>query len=246
MTRRLEPWLERLARRPSPPSPGHRDALEQQLLARYGELHPKSPKEFRMPFVTSWRAALAAAVLVAATVATQAPADYQAEIGKRIEISSDAPLGHDQVKAALAAIEGGDRKYVQVRVRVEKKGDGPVVTTIEIFGDTVAAGDMAALVRTAVPALAAVPITVTPIERTIHGDLAGAAAARLAGQRLSPEALARAIEAELKAADPDAKVEVQVERGAGTEEVRVRVTREKKVDATEPKTGTPEKAPARP
>jgi len=236
MTRRLEPWLDRLARRPSPPSPGHRDALEQDLLARYGELHPKSPKESRMPFVTSWRAALAAAVLVAATLATQAPADYQAEIGKRVEISSDAPLGHDKVKAALAAIEGPERKYAQVRVRVEKQGDGPFVTTIEILGDTAATGDLAARVRKAVPSLAAVPITVTPIERTIHGDLGDAAVARLAGQKLSPEALARAIEAELKAVDPDAKVEVQVERGDGTEEVRVRVTREKDVAA--PKSGT--------
>jgi translation initiation factor 1 (eIF-1/SUI1) len=251
MTRRLEPWLDRLARRPSPPSPGHRDALEQDLLARYGELHPKSTKESRMPFVTSWRVALAAAVLVAATLATQAPADYQAEIGRRVEITSDTPLGHDKVKAALAAIEGRERKYAQVRVRVEKKDDGPFVTTIEILGDTVASGDLAALVRKAVPSLAAVPITVTPIERTIHGDLAHAAVARLAGQKLSPEALAKAIEAELKAADPDAKVEVQVERGDGTEEVRVRVTKEKKGEATAPKTeaprsGAPESAPARP
>lgn len=251
MTRRLEPWLERLARRPSPPSPGHRDALELDLLARYGELHPQSTEETRMPTVTFWRAALAAAVLVAATVATQAPADYQAEIGKRIEISSDAPLGQDSLKAALAALEGGDRSYAQVRVRVEKRGDGPFLTVIEILGDTVAAGDLAGLVRKAVPALAAVPITVAPIERTIHGDLGDLAAARLAGQKLSPEALAKAIEAELKAADPDARVEVQVERGDGTEEVRVRVSLEKTVEATEPKTdapksGAPESAPARP
>lgn len=254
MTRRLEPWLDRLARRPSPPSPAYRDALERDLLARFGELHPKSTKETRMPFAPLWRAAMAAAVLAAAAGATQVPADFQAEIGKRVEISSDAPLGREKVKAALAAIEGAegaDRKYVQVRVRVEKKGDGPFVTTIEIFGDTVASGDLASLVRKAVPALAAVPITVTPIERTVHGDLGDAAAARLAGQKLSPEALARAIEAELKAADPDASVEVQVERGAGTEEVRVRVTREKKVEATEPKPaapepGAPERAPARP
>jgi hypothetical protein len=191
-----------------------------------------------MPVVTFWRAALAAAVLAAAAGATQVPADYQAEIGKRIEISSDAPLGPDKLRAALAAVEGGDRKYLQVRVRGEKRGEGPFVTTIEIFGDTVAAGDMAGLLRRAVPELAAVPITVTPIERTIHGDLGDLAAARLAGRKLSPEALGKAIEAELKAADPDARVEVQVERGEGREEVRVRVTREK--------AAAPEAAPARP
>ncbi len=256
MTRRLEPWLDRLARRPSPPSPGHRDALEQQLLARHGELYPQSRKESRMPFVTSWRAALAAAVFAAAVGATQAPADYQAEIGKRIEITSDTPLGPDRVKAAVKAVEGGDRKYLQVRVKVEKKGAGPFVTSIELFGDTVAAGDLAAAVRKAVPALAAVPITVTPIERTVHGDLGDAAAARLAGKKLSPEALAKAIEAELKATEPDAKVEVEVERGEGTEEVRVRVTKGQKSGAevkppvgpaapAEPAAPT-EKAPARP
>jgi hypothetical protein len=114
---------------------------------------------------------------------------------------------------------------------VEKKGDGPAVTVIEILGDTAASGDLAALVRKAVPELAAVPITVKPIERTVHGDLGDAAAARLAGKKLSPEALAKAIEAELKAADPEAKVEVQVERGEGTEEVRVRVTKEQKAPA---------------
>jgi translation initiation factor 2 alpha subunit (eIF-2alpha) len=251
MTRRLEPWLDRLARRPSPPSPGHRHALEQDLLARFGELHPHPIKESRMPTVTFWRAAMAAAVLAVAAGATQVPAEYQAEIGRRIEITSDAPLGRDKVKAALAAVEGGDHKYVQVRVGVEKKGDGPFVTTIEIFGDTVASGDLAALVRKAVPSLAAVPITVKPIERTVHGDLGDAAAARLAGQKLSPEALARAIEAELKATDPEARVEVQVERGDGTEEVRVRVTKEKKEEATGtrtdgPGTAAPESAPTRP
>jgi hypothetical protein len=233
MTRKLDPWLDRLARRPSPPSPGHRDALQQDLLARFGELHPQPTRETRMPLLTLWRASLAAVLLAAAAGATQAPADYQAEIGKRIEITSDAPLGPENVRAALAALEGGDRRYLQVRVRVEKPGDGPVVTVIELFGDTVASGDMAGLVRKAVPALAALPIKVTPIERTVHGDLGDLAAARLAGQKLSPEALAKAIEAELKAVDPDAKVEVRVERGPGTEEVRVRVTKEKKVEATE-------------
>jgi hypothetical protein len=244
MTRRLEPWLDRLARRPSPPSPGHRNSLEQQLLARHGELYPQSKKESRMPFVTSWRAALAAALFAAAVGATQAPADYQAEIGKRIEITSDAPLGREKVMAAVAAVEGPGKKYAQVRVKGEKKGDGPCVTTIEILGDTAAAGDLAALVRKAVPALAAVPITVTPIERTVHGDLGDAAAARLAGKKLSPEALAKAIEAELKVTDPDARVEVQVERGEGTEEVRVRVTREQKPGA-EAKPPA-EKAPVQP
>jgi translation initiation factor 2 alpha subunit (eIF-2alpha) len=243
MTRRLQPWLDRLARRPSPPSPGHRNALEQQLLARHGELYPQSKKASRMPFVTSWRAALAAAVFAAAVGATQAPADYQAEIGKRIEITSDAPLGREKVKAALAAIEGKERKYAQVRVSVEKKGDGPVATVIEILGDTAPAGDLAALVRRAVPSLAAVPITVTAIERTVHGDLGDAAVARLAGKKLSPEALARAIEAELKVTNPDAKVEVQVERGEGTEEVRVRVTKEQKTGA---EAKPAEKTPARP
>ena len=250
MTRRLDPWLTRLARRPVPPSPGHRDALEQQLLARFGELHPQFTKESRMPVVTLWRAALTAAVLAAAAGASQAPADYQAEIGKKIEIRSDGPLGPDTLRPALKALEAGG-KYYQVRVRGVKEGDAPFTTTIEIFGDTVAMGDVAATIRKAAPATAALPIQVSAIERTLHGDLADKVVRQLAGRRLPPEELAKAIEAEIRAAEPGAKVQIQIERGEGTEDVRgneavrVEVTKEVGPDP-KPLPPEPPAPPARP
>ena len=243
MTRRLDPWLTRLARRPVPPSPGHRDALEQRLLARFGELHPQSTKEPRMPVLALWRAALAAAVLAAAAGASQAPADYQAEIGKRIVIQSDGPLGPDVLRPALKALEAGGKAY-QVRVRGVKEGTAPFTTTIEMYGDTVAMGDVAATIRKAAPATAALPIQVSAIERTVHGDLANKVG-QLVGRKLPPDELSRAIEAEIRATDPGAKVQIYVDRTANTEEVRVEVTKEAGPDP-KPLPPEPPAPPARP
>jgi len=247
MTRPLDPWLEELARRPAAPSPGHRDALEQDLLARFDELHPKphapAPKESRMPVLALWRAALAAAVLAAAAGASQAPADYQAEIGKKIEILSDGPLGPDVLRPALKALEAGGHAY-QVRVRGVKEGSAPFTTTIEMYGDTVALGDVAATIRKAAPATAALPIQVSAIERTVHGDLANKVG-QLIGRKLPPDELSKAIEAEILATDPGARVRIHVDRTANTEEVRVEVTKEAGPDP-KPLPPEPPAPPARP
>lgn len=192
-----------------------------------------------MPLVTTWRAALATALLAAAAGAAQATAAERTEVGQRLEIRSDAPLGREAIGAVLAALEGSGRKSLEVQVRVERRDDGPVLTAIEVFGDGVATADLAALARQAVPALASLPVTSSSVERTVQGNLGDRVEARLAGQELPPEVLARALEAELRAAEPDAKVEVQVERAGDRKEVRVRVSRE--VETT-----TPEGAPLRP
>lgn len=49
--------------------------------------------------------------------------------------------------------------------------------------------------------------------------------------QLPPEELARLIEAELREADPSAKVEVQVEQSEGRREVRVEVKKETEAEA---------------
>ena len=192
-----------------------------------------------MPLVTTWRAALAVALLAVAAGAAQAAAAERTEVGQRLEIRSDAPLGRDAVRAVLAALEGGGRRNLEVQVRVERRGDGPVLTAIEVFGDGVTTADLTALARQAVPALASLPVTSSVVERAAQGNLGDRVEARLAGPELPPEALARALEAELRAAEPDAKVEVQVERAGDRKEVRVRVGKELE-------TTTPEGGPERP
>ncbi len=219
----------RIFRRPAaPPSAGHRAALEAELLARYGELHPQDRRARTMFMTMGWRAALVAGVLLAAGGASQAPADVKAEIGKRLEVVSEAPLGPAAVQAVVKAVEAGARE-LQVRVQVRRRDAGPVVTTIDLFGDTVGLADVEAVARRAVPALAGKQVTVSAIERPVPGTL-GEAAGRLVGRdkHLSPEALKAAIAAELQAAEPGAKVEVQVEEQGGERKVRVEVRQEAK------------------
>jgi len=218
--------LTRLFHRPAaPPSPGHRDALERSLLARFDALHPQAQEKTMLVPTTLWRAALLTGLLLAAGGASQVPADYQAEIGKRIQFRSDAPLGREQVQAVEKALSAG-REFQQVQVRVMTRGDGVFDTVLEIFGDTVSLKDVAGIVRREVPALAALPITVTPIERTVHGDM-GDVAARWAGKdRLPPEELKKLIEAEVAASQPGAKVDVDVKDSEKGREVRVKVERQ--------------------
>jgi len=229
MSGALETMLARLlGRRPGgsePPPPDHRAALEQELLARWGELHPKSTKGRTMGTAMLWRAAVVAGLLAAAGGASQAPADYQAEIGKRVTVLSDAPLPPEQLRAAVQAVEAAGTMQ-QVRVRGVKVGDGPMRTTIELFGETAAMGDIPAIMRRAAPALAALPIAVEAIERTVQGDLGDKVKHLVGMDQLPPDELARLIEAELREADPSAKVEVQVEQSEGRREVRVEVKKE--------------------
>jgi len=229
MSGALETMLARLlGRRPGgsePPPPDHRAALEQELLARFGELHPKSNRERTMGMAMLWRAAVVAGLLAAAGGASQAPADYQAEIGKRVTVLSDGPLPPDQLKAAVKAVEAAGT-YQQVRIRGTQAGDAPMRTTIELFGETAATGDIPAIMRQAAPALAALPITVEPIERTVQGDLGDKVRHLVGMDQLPPDELARLIEAELREADPSAKVQVQVEQSEGRREVRVEVKKE--------------------
>lgn len=233
----LEDLLSRLLRRgarSAEPSPGHRARLERDLLARFGELHPKSAKERSMGAFILWRAAVVAGLLAAAGGASRAPADYQAEIGKRVTVLSDQPLPPDQLRAAVQAVEAGGSAQ-QVRVRGLKAGDGPVRTTIELYGQTADMGDIPAIMRRAAPALAALPITVEPIERAVQGELGDKVKHLVGLDRLPPDELARLIEAELREADPSAQVEVKVEQDGDRREVRVEVRKEQEA----PKEGAP-------
>lgn len=222
MTRRLAMKLTRLLHRPGvPPGPSHRQALERDLLARFGELHPQSSKERPMSLSMLTRGAALAGLLLAAAAATQAPADVKAEIGKRIELTSEAPLPRDQEQAIVKALETGGRQY-QVQVQVRKTGERQVTTTIELYGSTVGLGDVEATIRKAVPALAGRTVKVTAVERSVPGTV-GDLAGRWAGleKKLPPDELKKAIEADLRERHPGATVDVQVTDRDGKREVQI-------------------------
>jgi hypothetical protein len=235
MTRRLAMALTRLFHRPAAgPGASHREALERDLLDRFGELHPKSQKERTMMTTMTWRAAVLGGLVLAVAGASQAPADVKAEIGKRIEVAGEAPLPRDQLQALVKALETGGREY-QVRVQVRRQGEQEFRTSIEIFGATVGLADVEGVVRKAVPALAGRPITVTAVERTVPGRL-GDVAGKWAGRerQLPPDQLEKAIEAELREREPGATVKVQVDDRDGKREVKVEVRKEAEAPAPKP------------
>jgi hypothetical protein len=214
--------LTRLLHRPGPgPGAAHRDSLEQDLLARYRELHPKSMEERPMTTTMMWRAAVLGGLVLALAGASQAPADVKAEIGKRIELVGEAPLPREQEQAIVKALEAGGREY-QVRVQVRREGEKQVRTTIELFGATVGLADVEATIRKAVPALAGRPIKVSAVERTVPGTV-GDLAGKWAGmeKKLPPDELKKAIEAELRQKSPGATVDVQVSDRDGRREVQI-------------------------
>jgi hypothetical protein len=221
MSWRLAMKLTRLLHRPGAvPGHGHRAALEQDLLARYGELHPKSQEETMMTTMM-WRGAVVGGLLLALAGASQAPADVKAEIGKRIELVGEAPLPRDQEQAIVKALEAGGREY-QVRVQVRGTGEKQVTTTIELFGATVGLADVEATIRKAVPALAGRSIKVSTVERAVPGtvgDLAGKWAGK--EKQLPPDELKKAIEAELRQQHPGATVDVKVSDHDGKREVEI-------------------------
>jgi hypothetical protein len=174
-----------------------------------------------MTMTMLYRGAVLAGLLLAAAAATQAPADVKAEIGKRIEITGEAPLPRGEEQAIVKALETGGREY-QVRVQVRKTGEKQVTTTIELFGSTVGLADVEATVRKAVPALSGRSIKVTTVERTVPGTL-GDLAGKWAGleKQLPPDELKKAIEADLRERAPGATVDVQVRDHDGKREVEV-------------------------
>jgi hypothetical protein len=224
--------LTRLLHRPGQgPGAAHRDALEQDLLARYRELHPRSLEERDMTTTMTWRAAVLGGLVLALAGASQAPADVKAEIGKRIELTGEAPLPPEQLRALVKALEAGGRRF-EVRVQVRREGEKQVRTTIELFGATVGLADVEATVHQAVPALAGRPIQVSAVERAVPGNL-GDVAGRWAGRekQLAPDELKQAIEAELREREPGARVDVQVEDREGKREVKVEVRKEAEAPA---------------
>jgi hypothetical protein len=231
MNRTLEAALARLlGRREAPTSAAHRAALERELLARFGGLHPPREESRMLSTPLLWRSAVVAGLVLAAAGATQAPAEYQARIGTRVTLTTDAPPAREDVHAAVQAIEAGGSR-LQVRVRAFMTDGGVASTSIDVLGDTVALGDVEATIRAAVPAFAAVPMTVSPIERTVEGDVGDLARRWVGAGALSPEALQQLIEEELRAAEPGADVTVEVAGPEGRRRVRVEVT--KTVDGAE-------------
>lgn len=207
MSETIASRLRRQARPPVLPREPHRETLENQLAARFG-----TARKERTVFTVLFRAgALAGLVAAVGAGASQVPATYEAEVGKRIEIrTADAPIPPGAVQAAVKAIEGGaeaGRRDVRVNVRVTGEAGGGTRIRIDAFGDTIGMDGIPGAIRAAVPALARADIAVTPVTGEVDGDLGGLVGAKVLGDRLSREQLdaaARKLEADAARLEADA------------------------------------------
>ncbi len=221
--------LRRLARTPVLPGEEHRRALETQIASRFGSARKESTVHtvlFRSTVVAGLLAAVGAG-------ASQVPATYQAEVGKHVEIRTDAPPEPGAIRAAIRAIEGnagGERRAVRVRVRVEATPDGSLAA-IDVHGDTIGMEGIPDAIRKAVPSLAGARITVQPVEGSVEGDLGGMVGTKVLGERLSAAQIEAEVRRDLAAAGVDGSVSVEVKEdqadGESRREVRVIVTKEK-------------------
>jgi len=93
MSEAIPSRLRRLARSPVLPSAPHRESLDTELAARFG-----TARKERTVVTVLFRIAVAAGLLAAVGAgASQVPATYQAEVGKRIEIKlPEAPPPGDR------------------------------------------------------------------------------------------------------------------------------------------------------
>ncbi len=147
----------------------HRESLETQLADRYG-----SARKERTVITVLFRTGVAAGLLAAVGAgASQVPATYQAEVGKRIEIRTPEAPPPDVIQAAVRSIESraqAGRREIQVRVRVTGEPGQGALVRIDAFGDTIGMEGIPDAIRKAAPALAGAEITVQPVEGTDEAD----------------------------------------------------------------------------
>jgi hypothetical protein len=201
-----------------------KERLEEQLLAAYDAKYPLPRARPR------WRRyALAAAGVAFMLTISRAPASYQVEVGKQVEIllpeDAELPTLAESLPARLRA---AGLRLDSVRVRMSRKTGAPPRLTLDAWG-TGLDGD--ALVRSlrAEPGLSAARFMVTSLSGPIRDTLAGKVRHKLFPASASPEERERARQAlilEIQQREgEDAKVDVQV--GPDGREVHVRVTKEK-------------------
>ncbi len=206
MSETIPAWLRRRARPPILPGEDRRVSLERQLAARYGTAR----KENAMVTVL-FRAGVAAGLLAAVgAAASQAPATWQAEVGKHVEIRTAEPPPPGALQSAVKAIEAGaegGKREIRVRVRVVREAGAGSLATVDVWGDTIGMDGIPDAIRRAVPELASASIAVRPIEEAVDGNVGGMVGSKVLGERLSGaqvEAAMRRLEADAARLEADA------------------------------------------
>jgi hypothetical protein len=214
-----------LGQTPPPLDAGHRARLEGELLAAY-DRRMGVPRVSRSPWL---RYAPAAVILLCLVTATQVPAGYKVEVGRRISLvfapGTVVPRELGEQVAETLRTQGS--RVVDVSVRRKSSAGGGERVQVDVFGDALAVdAEALARLRTLPLVAGARQVRVEQLEGRVHATLLGAMGHRLFLSATSPEAREaarqRLIEEVRRVEGPGASVDVEVEEG-GTGKRRVRV-----------------------
>jgi hypothetical protein len=223
------------------PSPGHRQALEARLIARYDQLYPQPEENPMKTFARRhvMQIAFVAVLAVALGAAAQAPAQLSKQVGTRVEIETVAPVHIDpgQLRKVTEALQdeprggfGGpaiEKRVREVQVRRMQGPEGARLV-IDLFGEPLAA-DAEARLRAALPQLENATVRISPIDASVQTNLAGKLAHDLLGHDpagLSADELKQRVQEQLRRSGETGDVDVQVSQDGNKRRVEVLIKKE--------------------
>ena len=215
---------------PPPMDPAHRARLEGALLTAFDR---GSAPGARRPSRAWMRYATAAACVLCLVTATQVPAGYAVEVGRRVSVvlPEGQPLPERLEYQVSGALRTREAKVVDVSVRrrVVKEGGGPQAVRVDVWGHGLAP-DAEALARLrALPGLGGAQVRLERLEGRVHDTLLGALRHQLFRADATPEAREaarqRLIQELRRVEGPDAEVDVVVDEETGKQRIRVKVKR---------------------
>ena len=215
---------------PPPEDPAHRARLEGELMAAFD----RKAGSARRPSREWMRYATAAACVLCLVTATQVPAGYEVEVGRRVSLAlpeGSSPAPEQLAEQVARALRTRDAKVVDVSVRrsFAKEHEGPQQLRVDVWGHGLAP-DAEVLARLqALPGLQDVPVRLERLEGRVHDTLLGALRHQLFRADATPEAREAArqrLVQELRRLEgPEAEVDVEVDQATGKQRVRVKVKR---------------------
>jgi hypothetical protein len=225
------------------PSPGHREALEARLVARYDQIHPQTEESPMKTFARrhGMQLAFLAVLAVALGAAAQAPAHLSQRVGTRIDVEMARAVHIDpaELRKALEVLQeeprggfGGpavEKRVREIQVRQLRTAEGPRLQ-IDLFGEPLAP-DAEARLRAALPKLHDATVRISAIDASVQTNLAGKLAHEFLGhdpEGLSAEELKRRVQEQLRASGETGDVDVQVEQDGTRRRVEVRVKKEQR------------------
>lgn len=247
----IEARLERSFASGSAPREGHRDQLEERLLAAFDRHHAATSPKKERPIMKSRflrrSLMLAAAAAVLGVVACAAPVDVDVDVGRTLSIRYEAdaqgmPSPKDVAEFLRTAVRGDGRsanganrmnatREVGLRVSVEPSF---VTLDAEIWGSGGRDEPFAPRLVKEFPALANAEIK----EEILHGKVRGSIAMKLGHELLDLDVLdhddvetaRQKILAQLRAKGLDGKMDVRVEGGEGERKVIIQVEKQEEGD----------------